>query len=96
MCGCSCKPDTHHLIFGLNKMLCDQDDLVLDLCQDCHTKAVEVIDRIHDNVAAERLSKMLGQMMYERDYIAKNTLHGESAKEKARETFMRRYGRSYL
>lgn len=41
------------------------------------------LDYIHDNPMAERLSKMLGQAMFE-------------AKIGSREEFRKRYGRSYL
>ena len=101
MCGDICKPVEHHLVFGSGlRDLADEDDLVLDLCIDCHTLAFRVIDRIHDNVAAERLSKMLGQVMYERNVLAEVfSATPEEAKENilgAREAFRNRYGRSYL
>jgi len=80
MCGniADCE---HHLIFGMGlRELADQDGLTIPLCNDCHTTGR---DRIHGNVAAERLSKMLGQALWESKY-------GD------REQFRERYGRSYL
>lgn len=101
MCGEYCQSVEHHLVFGTGaRELADEDELILDLCIDCHTLAFHVIDRIHDNVAAEKLSKMLGQMMYERNYLAKElTATQEDAdlmKNRARQQFMKRYGRSFL
>ena len=97
MCGEICQTVEHHLVFGTGmRELADEDELILDLCIDCHTMAFHVIDRIHDNVAAERLSKMLGQMMFERNYLAKQTAYPEKNKDIARTAFMTRYGRSYL
>lgn len=96
MCGDACKPVEHHLVFGTGmRKLAEEDGLKLNLCIDCHTMAFNVTERIHDNVAAERLSKMLGQMMFERNYIAFYS-NDEEIKEKARDAFRRRYGRNYL
>lgn len=80
MCGkiADCE---HHLIFGMGlRELADQDGLTIPLCNECHTTGR---DRIHGNVAAERLSKMLGQALWESKYGY-------------REQFRERYGRSYL
>lgn len=54
--------------------------------------AIKPVDRIHGNSVAEKLSKMLGQALFERDYIILNKCEGEEA----RGAFMKRYGRSYL
>lgn len=54
--------------------------------------AVKPVDKIHDNPVAEKLSKMLGQAIFERDYILLNKADGEEA----RNVFMARYGRNYL
>lgn len=53
---------------------------------------------------AEKLSKMLGQAMWERNWILKDSIHDDDGDEEAhdlesriaRKEFMRRYGRSYL
>lgn len=96
MCGRYKKLERHHLIFGsYSRTPADDEHIYIDICEDCHTKALRVIDRIHDNVAAERLSKMLGQMMYERDYIARNTMQ-DNILQKARASFMAKFGRNYL
>ena len=54
--------------------------------------ATKPVDRIHENRMAEKLSKMLGQAIFERDYIILNRSDGEEA----RKAFMLRYGRNYL
>lgn len=87
-CGkaAECK---HHLIFGVGKRnLADQDGLVMDLCNDCHNIGRH---RIHDNPVSERLSKILGQERWEKEAI----IHGATP-EKAREDFIKRYGKSYI
>jgi len=73
----------HHLIFGSGiRKLAEEDGLKVPICAACHDIGV-TIGRIHDNPMAERLSKMLGQAIYE-------------ARIGSREEFRRRYGKSYL
>ncbi|MBQ6091390.1 MAG: hypothetical protein IJL07_09020 [Lachnospiraceae bacterium] len=73
----------HHLIFGTaGRELAEKDGLKVPICNDCHNIG-EVKCRIHDNPMAEKLSKMLGQAIYE-------------AKIGTREEFRMRYGKSYL
>lgn len=66
---CGRKTDNvHHLIFGTSgRTFADKYGLTIPICTSCHTAAEFVVDRIHDNPKAERLSKMLGQAIYERD-----------------------------
>ena len=83
---------THHLIFGNGlRKLADADGLTIPL-----TNAEHNMSRygIHGHPAAERLSKMLGQMAWEKEYLAKQLPEGEKAE--AREQFRKRYGISYL
>lgn len=82
ICG---KPATaeHHLIFGNGlRDLADQDGLKVPICNDCHTSG-ELVRRIHDNPMAEKLSKRLGQAVFE-------------GKIGSREEFQKRYGVNYL
>lgn len=73
----------HHLLFGSEmRDLAEQDGLKVPACNKCHNMG-KVTERIHDNVMAEKLSKMLGQAIYE-------SRIGE------REEFRTRYGKSYL
>ena len=73
----------HHLLFGNGiRKLADEDGLKIPMCSNCHTTG-KLTERIHDNPIAERLSKMLGQAVYE-------------SKIGSREEFRKRYGKSYL
>ena len=75
--------EEHHLLFGTSaRRLAEEDGLKVPCCSGCHT-ANRVRERIHDNPMAEKLSKMLGQAMYE-------------AKIGSREEFRERYGVSYF
>ena len=68
---------THHLIYGNGlRPLADEDHLAIPVCNKCH-------EHIHIDGISGKLSKMLGQAVWEKQY-------GD------REDFRRRYGRSYL
>lgn len=97
---------THHLIFGTAGRACaEKDGLKVPICNNCHNMG-EIERRIHGNPMAERLSKMLGQAVWEREWILKDAvcdLQSEMGKENrelrmriARTDFRRRYGGSYL
>lgn len=76
ICGKREATDAHHLISGTaNRQLADADKILLKLCRGCH-------DDIHRNSTTATLSKMVGQLLYE--------------KEHSREEFLKRYGRSYI
>ena len=93
MCG---KPYEcgHHLIFGTSaRKLADEDGLILSMCNNCHNMAVDATERIHGNPMAEKLSKMLGQALWEREYISDYLPEQQIG---AREAFRKRYGRSWL
>ena len=64
----------------------EDDGLKVHVCPRCHTVG-EKLERIHDNPMAEKLSKMLGQMAFERNEVAKGATIDE-----ARELFRKRYG----
>lgn len=70
--------------------MADEDGLTVPVCSDCHVSG-ELLKRIHDNIMAEKLSKMLGQAVFERNECAK----GESL-ENARKKFQERYNGSFL
>lgn len=73
----------HHLLFGNGtRKLAEQDGLKVPTCNNCHNMG-QLPERIHDNSMAEKLSKILGQTVYE-------------AKIGSREEFRARYGKSYL
>ena len=81
---------THHLIGGPNRKKADQDGLYVPCCNGCHNMG-QTMQRIHGNPMAEILSKMLGQLAFEKREVAKG-----STEEQAREAFRQRYGVSYL
>lgn len=85
--------DHHHLIFGNGlRELADQDGLWIPLTASEHTSSsVGTIYQVHGNPAAQWLSKIAGQLAWERHEIA---LTGCSEAE-ARQRFMKRYGRNY-
>ena len=73
----------HHLLFGNGKRkLAEEDGLKVPSCNKCQTLGT-VTGRIHDNPMAEKLSKMLGQAIFEIEV-------GD------RRDFVARYGKSYL
>lgn len=89
-CGTAAINGEHHLIFGNSRReLAEEDGLKVPTCDKCHTIG-EVTRRIHDNSMAEKLSKMLGQALFERNECAKGATLDE-----AREKFRKRYGLSF-
>lgn len=89
----------HHLVFGSGlRKLAEEDGLILPLTNYEHNIG-SISERIHGNIAAEKLSKMLGQVAFEKEFYRKAL---ESLQEvgggadPARDVFMKRYGISYL
>lgn len=84
----------HHLIFGSGlRKLADEDGLTIPLTNKEHNLGKDT-EKIHENQAAEKLSKMLGQLAYEKEFYKKALGAGEE--DPAREAFRKRYGISYL
>lgn len=82
---------THHLLFGRGiRPLCDKDKLTIPICDGCHNMGNK-LERIHDNSMAEKMSKIIGQLAYEKHKVAEGM-----TEEQARENFRHRYGQSYL
>lgn len=91
-CGRQAEAE-HHLIFGTaGRELSENDGLKIPVCNNCHNMGQKLC-RIHENPMAERLSKMLGQAIWEKEWISANN---QQESRKAREAFRKRYGRSYL
>lgn len=89
-CGRPCNTE-HHLLFGKGiRPLAEADGIKLPICPNCHTMN-KVAERIHDNPIAEKLSKMAGQLAWEKHDCANGSTEAES-----REHFRKRYGESYL
>jgi len=73
----------HHLLFGNGtRPLAEKDGLKVPSCNRCHNMGA-ISERIHDNPMAEKLSKMLGQAIFEKEIGT-------------REDFRSRYGKSHL
>ena len=98
ICGRRAEAD-HHLIFGRGlRKLCDEDDLIIPICNHCHNMSTM---SIHDHTSAEQLSKMLGQALYERRELIKaleifDKDFANHMDKEARKSFVARYGRSWL
>lgn len=81
---------THHLVFGNGiRNLADEDGLTMELCSACH-------NTIHENPVAGNLSKKLGQILYEKDYIEYKPIPFGDNSDAARKAFRKRYGRSWM
>lgn len=80
----------HHLIGGGKKPKADKDGLTIPVCNDCHNMG-KLIERIHGNIMAEKMSKMMGQLTWEKHAVA-----GGMSEDEARVAFRLRYGKSYL
>lgn len=93
---------THHLIFGRGlRELADEDGLVIYLTNSEHNMSPHGQRyQVHENPPAEALSRMVGQLAWEKEYIANELTKTTGLKEimykEAREEFRKRYGRSYL
>lgn len=96
------KECVHHLIMGISsRKLSDEDGLYIPLTNGEHNCSPNGrIFQIHDNPAAEKLSKMLGQVAWEKEYLAKELekcgYDIDDIKDEARTHFMARYGQSFL
>lgn len=87
ICG---KPTTHehHLIYGsAGRQLSERHGLKIPCCDTCNAGGV------HSNAIAGKLSKMLGQVAFEKEYFRK--MCGGS-NEEARTEFRRVFGSSFL
>lgn len=81
----------HHLVYGKgNRALAEKDGIKIPCCNDCHNVG-DILNRIHGNPMAEAMSKMMGQLAWEKRAVVKGM-----KEEEARESFRVRYGESYL
>lgn len=81
----------HHLVFGHGfRNLAEEDGLKIPVCNNCHNMNGGT-GQLHNNIIAERLSKIAGQLAFEKRCVASGR-----TEEEAREEFRKRYGRSYL
>lgn len=86
----------HHLVWGdmgrLRK-LADEDGLTIPVTAWEHT-AGPVAQRIHDNPMAESLSRMLGEIAWEKEFYRRQCT--KDAEDPARDAFRRRYGKNFV
>lgn len=75
---------------GPNRKKAEEDGLKIPCCNNCHNIG-DVLTRIHGNPMAEAMSKMMGQLAWEKHAVA-----GGKTEKEAREAFRSRYGISYL
>lgn len=112
-CG-SPMPSRHHLVFGISeRKKSEEDGLWLPVCDSCHNMGADIRKGparkgtgtmiVHGNSMAEAMSKMIGQLAYEKEYYRSQYIDAkervaetEADEDPARQSFMRRYGRSYL
>lgn len=96
----------HHCIFGNGmRKLADEDGLIIPLTPQHHNCGeYSVPAQIHENVIGERLSKIVGQLAWEKQYYREIVmLHAqeqgapmEEDDDPARIMFRKRYGLSFL
>jgi len=88
----------HHLLYGRGiHKLADQDGLIIGLLNKEHNMSpCGTVNQIHDNPAAEKLSKMAGQLAWERNYLIEKYGDFEELSKECREAFRKRYGISFL
>ena len=88
----------HHLIYGQGlHNLADHDGLTIGLLNKEHNLSSDgTINQIHGNPAAEKLSKMAGQLAWERNYLIEKYGDFDELSHECREAFRRRYHISYL
>lgn len=93
---------THHCIFGSGlRELADKDGLIIPLTNAEHNMSSHgKTYQVHENHVAEVLSKMVGQLAWEKEWILDHysyEVHDKKdTKKEAREAFRKRYGISYL
>lgn len=89
-CGSPNINGEHHFMFGRGmRNLAEEDGLKAHTCDRCHTMG-KLLERVHDNVMAEKLSKMFAQAIFERNEVEKGATIDE-----AREKFRKRYGQCF-
>ena len=98
------------MVFGTaGRELSEKDGLKVPVCNDCHNMG-DILCRIHGNPMAERMSKIIGQLAWEKEYALQKADEFariiDEGREKGevkqiihkggREAFRKRYGCSYL
>jgi hypothetical protein len=88
----------HHLISGSGlRKLADEDKLLIPLTNAEHNMSSSgLLYQIHENPTAEKLSKMLGQAIWEKEFYRNYNETFRFEEDTARKAFLKRYGISYL
>ena len=89
----------HHCIFGRGmRKLAEKDGIWIPVTNAEHNMSSRgLIYQIHENPMAESLSKICGQLAWEKRYISEKCgIPFYDIEEEAREAFRKRYGRSFL
>ena len=88
----------HHLLFGRGiRNLAEQDGIWIPVTDAEHNMSSKgTINQIHGNPAAEKLSKMAGQLAWERNYLIEKYGDFDELSHECRVAFLKRYGISYL
>jgi len=89
---------SHHLLFGRGiRELADEDGIWIPLTNSEHNMSPHGVQyQIHGNPVAEKLSKIAGQLAWEKEYYRDLCTTAGNTKDDAREEFRKRYGRSWL
>lgn len=81
----------HHLVYGKdNREISEKHGLKIPCCNNCHNMGA-ISERIHGNPMAESMSKIIGQLAYEKHMVATGMTEAD-----ARESFRAEFGESYL
>lgn len=84
----------HHLIFGQGKReKAEADGLWIPLTNKEHNMATYRFEQIHGNPRAEYLSKLAGQLAFEKEFYRRQLWDADQ--DPARDAFRARYGESY-
>lgn len=86
----------HHLIFGgaRRREKAEEDGLWIPLTHNEHNMATYRFEQIHENPPAEYLSKMVGQLAWEKEFYRRKICDPDQ--DPARDAFQKRYGESYM
>lgn len=88
----------HHCVFGRGlRNLAEQDGIWIPVTDAEHNMSPNgTINQIHGNPAAEKLSKIAGQLAWERNYLIDKYGDFDELSHECREAFRKRYHESYL
>lgn len=88
ICGAAQTIHHHHLLEGSKRGLATEDGLIIPLCAYHHDMSAV---SVHLSPEMNKMSKIIGQLAWERNYCAE----GHTV-DQAREEFIRRYGKAYI